>query len=111
MAMSRLELDGKTRGWRLEGHLFFNITFICLAVLGVSCGIWDLRSLFWLAGFLAEALGSSALTRNQTLVTPQCRVTLRWKRGVLASGPPGQSLEGTAFGSCLSQCAAEAFVL
>lgn len=44
-----------SRRMETGGLCFLIFSFACLAVLGVSCGTWDLPSLFWQAGFLAEA--------------------------------------------------------
>ena len=90
---------------------FFNITFICLALLGVSCGIWDLRSLFWLTGFLAEACGIQCPDQESNPGDPPVQSDPASEAWGLSLWTTGQSLEGTAVESCLSQCAAEAFVL
>ena len=47
--------DPISRRMETGGLCFLIFSFACLAVLGVSCGTWDLPSLFWQAGFLAEA--------------------------------------------------------
>ena len=47
----------------LNSLLFFlNFLFIYLAVPGLSCGTWNLQSLF-------QHAGSSSLTRDQTQAT------------------------------------------
>jgi len=60
--------------------------FLYLAVLGFSCGSWDLWSLFQYAGSLVLACGLQFSNQGSNLGS------LHWEHGASATGPLGKSL-------------------
>ena len=80
----------RTNQWKeakrtLKLHFFKNNICFILAVLGLSCGLQDLGSLFWHVEFSAVACGIYFPDQGWNLGL------LHWECRVQATGPPGKS--------------------
>ena len=70
---------------------------IYLAALSLSCGMWDLQSLLWHAGFFS--CGMWTLPGSMWDLVPWSGINpcpLCWECRVSASGPPGKSPESAS---------------
>ena len=79
-------------GSPLVSFFFFNIYLFYLAMLGLSCGTLDLKSLLWHAG---SQLSMQMLIAACGIQLPELGSNpgpWHWEHLVLAPGPPGKSL-------------------